>query len=121
MDGHPFESEQIEEKDMGSTDIDTGLLVEAAVAALDESAIRSLSVFRDEGAPEQIGTAVDMIQIMLCVVPQVCLIGDQGFECAADMFWNWGAYSTESFATVVGSVVDGRAFVGSIQIFSSQN
>jgi hypothetical protein len=121
MDGNPCESEQFEEKDMSAKDIDTGLLVEAAVAALDESAIRSLSVFLDEGAPEQIGTPAEMIQIMVCVVPQVCLVGDEGFECAADMFWNWGAYSTESFATVVGSVVDGRAVVGSIQIFSSQN
>lgn len=107
---------------MKTTDLLTGVLVNATIATFDEAKIRSMCSFRNEGDAQQCGTVADMRQIEVAVNPDVCLVEGDAFECAADLYWNWGTYGSESFATIKGrSVEDGGVLIESIDVFSCTN
>jgi len=99
-----------------------GQLVDTAMQLMGQSEMRSLCSFRNEGSDQQGGTVDDMRQIEAAVNPDVCLVQDGTFSCAADLYWNWGAYATESSACVKGRVVQNRGIVvESIDLLSCEN
>lgn len=91
------------------------------VAAMDEAALKALITFRGNGTAEKLGTIDEMSDVIVDVDPNVCLVEGGTFECAANAYWNWGQYCTESFGRIVGTVNGDEDVITSIEINHSDN